>query len=758
MYTEYEEKKGFPIRNFLIKLVLIIIFVLLLLWILPIPNLKGLNEQIFNANIQTMKDAAILYFTEERLPEEVGDKVTLTLQDMLDLKLLLPFVDKNGESCDVDKSYVTLEKLETEYLMTVHLKCKGQEDEIEVHLGCYAYCTSAICEKQEEDDDGNVTVTSGPSCVLMVSSGKAGENGWYVDDVTVKFKNKSSTGGAKITNYGIGLSSNYNGDDTYKVTKDGITKVYGYVKDSNGKTAVCSIEVKKDTVAPACDLTVYSGSTSANGSYISDVVVGFKSKTDAASGVKAYGIGTSSTPNYNSKDRYTITKNGTTKVYGYVKDTAGHTKTCDITIDRNASSSGSVPSCSLEVQSGTMGTNNWYTSNVVVRFKSKSSTNGASITSFGIGTSQTYGNNSTYTISSDGNHVIKGYVKDSNGNTATCSITVKRDATKPNCELTVLSGTQNSSGNYTSNVIVGYKNKSDATSGMNSYGISTGTTPIYNGSNNVTITNNGTHTIRGYVKDNAGNTNVCTYNVTKVAQTYEYEYSKKIDTQYSNWGEWTTKEYNPSNPPKWGLSSDGLSYTENLGKTTQYKYTVGDAIYADQLVETTSVSTKTCAGYTYYRSTTNSSVTYAIKTTDDWVYEGLVTLSGAPSDSLSVKYVFVGMDWDRCGDSCTTTPYTVWQKYTRKVSVVTATDTITSSNGVSVKCSSYTQTPIKVFNTFSNIVGYEENRTLQEVYTYRIKYRTVISAGYTDIKWSSYNNPTLLAQGYKMTGNYRLVG
>ena len=170
------------------------------------------------------------------------------------------------------------------------------------------------------------------------------------------------------------------------------------------------------------------------------------------------------------------------------------------------------------------------------------------------------------------------------------------------------------------------------------------------------------------------------------------------------------------------------------------------------------MSTKTCAGYTYYRSTTNSSTTYAIKVTDDWQYQGLVSLSGAPSDSLSVKYVFVGMDWDRCGDSCTTTPYTVWKKYTRNVSVVTATDTITSSNGVSVKCSSYSQTPIKVFNTFSNIVGYEKNRTLQEVYTYRIKYRTVISAGYTDIKWSSYNNPTLLAQGYKMTGNYRLVG
>ena len=145
MYTEYEERKGFPFRDFLIKLVLIILFVLLLLWLLPIPNMKGVNNTIFNANVETMKDAAINYFTTERLPKNVGDKVTLTLKEMLDLKLLLPFTDKNGDTCDINKSYVTLEKMDTEYLMTVHLKCKGQEDEIEVHLGCYSYCTGAIC-------------------------------------------------------------------------------------------------------------------------------------------------------------------------------------------------------------------------------------------------------------------------------------------------------------------------------------------------------------------------------------------------------------------------------------------------------------------------------------------------------------------------------------------------------------------------------------------------------------------------------------
>lgn len=156
MYTE--ERKGNLLKQFLMRLILIIIFVLLLIWLVPWPNmdsyieaLNPLKSQIFNANIQEMKDAAILYYTEERLPQDVGDTKTLTLQQMLDLKLLVPFVDKDGNSCDVTKSYVTIEKQETEYLLKVNLKCGEEEDYILVHIGCYAYCTSYVCEKAEDE-------------------------------------------------------------------------------------------------------------------------------------------------------------------------------------------------------------------------------------------------------------------------------------------------------------------------------------------------------------------------------------------------------------------------------------------------------------------------------------------------------------------------------------------------------------------------------------------------------------------------------
>ena len=236
MYDE-EEKRSFPLRDFLLKLILIIIFVLLLVWLLPIPDLTGLNNRIFNANVGEMKDAAISYFTTERLPQKEGDSVTLTLQEMLDMKLLLPFKDKNGKSCDVKNSYVTLTKKENEYELKVNLKCGKEEDYIIVHLGCYSYCKEAICEKKDDtikkDNKPSTPTTNkpvsdngAPSCTLEISSGKLGQNNWYIGNVVVKFKTKkTTTKGASIVKYGIGTSQNYDNKDSYTVVKDGTTKV-----------------------------------------------------------------------------------------------------------------------------------------------------------------------------------------------------------------------------------------------------------------------------------------------------------------------------------------------------------------------------------------------------------------------------------------------------------------------------------------------------------------------------------------------------
>ena len=78
-----EERRGFTIKDLLIRLILIIIFIFLLIWLFPMPDLKPLNYQIFADNIDRMKNVAKSYYTVERLPENINDYKKMTLEEMI---------------------------------------------------------------------------------------------------------------------------------------------------------------------------------------------------------------------------------------------------------------------------------------------------------------------------------------------------------------------------------------------------------------------------------------------------------------------------------------------------------------------------------------------------------------------------------------------------------------------------------------------------------------------------------------------------
>ena len=192
MYREEYENRGFPFRDFLLKLILIIIFVFLLIWLLPkfisptitekenkngnnkseTVDLSPLTSQIFADNLERMKDAAISYYTDERLPQEVGQSDTMTLSDMIGKKLIVALIDKNNKAVDVEKSYVKITKMDDEYLLKVNIKDSEKEDYILVHLGCYTYCDSYICEKQNTE----VAIkASKPSSVVSIKGSSTKE-------------------------------------------------------------------------------------------------------------------------------------------------------------------------------------------------------------------------------------------------------------------------------------------------------------------------------------------------------------------------------------------------------------------------------------------------------------------------------------------------------------------------------------------------------------------------------------------------------
>ena len=136
-----EETRGLTIKDLLIRLILIVIFIFLLIWLFPMPDLKPLNNQIFADNVDRMKDVAKSYYTLERLPKDINESKKMTLREMIDNKLILPLMDSNGKYCSEDDSYIQITKLENEYVIKVYLSCSDKQDYVVTHFGCYDICT-----------------------------------------------------------------------------------------------------------------------------------------------------------------------------------------------------------------------------------------------------------------------------------------------------------------------------------------------------------------------------------------------------------------------------------------------------------------------------------------------------------------------------------------------------------------------------------------------------------------------------------------
>ena len=161
----YEERKSFEIKDIIIQVLFVALFVFVMLWLFPskkdldnklnneyvtmdeITNsLQVLYGQAFANNVNTMREAATLYFTTERLPKNVGDSKTLTLGEMLEKKLVLEMKDSNNKTCSLTDSYVKLTRMDNEYQMKVQLSCSDYSDYIISYIGCYEYCKD--CKKE----------------------------------------------------------------------------------------------------------------------------------------------------------------------------------------------------------------------------------------------------------------------------------------------------------------------------------------------------------------------------------------------------------------------------------------------------------------------------------------------------------------------------------------------------------------------------------------------------------------------------------
>ena len=181
----YEERRNFSVRDIVLQVLFVALFIFILMWLFPSKsfvtnyvdgaiedaiketldnyefgggiNSEAFANQLFNQNVMMIKSAAQDYYTLSRLPQNDGDVVKITLKEMLEEKVLLPFVDSKGNTCDTEASYVTVTKKDKEYLMKINLKCSDYEDYLLVHMGCYNYCSTTLCEANKPATKDPVT-------------------------------------------------------------------------------------------------------------------------------------------------------------------------------------------------------------------------------------------------------------------------------------------------------------------------------------------------------------------------------------------------------------------------------------------------------------------------------------------------------------------------------------------------------------------------------------------------------------------------
>lgn len=148
----YSNNRGFSFVDILLKVVFFVIFILVL--VLLFPQVKDLNpfySGIFRENISYMQDAAEGYFNQtENLPAEIGETKKLTLKQMIEQNLIIPFVDKDNNSCNLYSSYAEITKLKEGYNLKINLVCNDESNYIEKTIGCNNYCDGVNCKNLKD--------------------------------------------------------------------------------------------------------------------------------------------------------------------------------------------------------------------------------------------------------------------------------------------------------------------------------------------------------------------------------------------------------------------------------------------------------------------------------------------------------------------------------------------------------------------------------------------------------------------------------
>ena len=291
----------------------------------------------------------------------------------------------------------------------------------------------------------------------------------------------------------------------------------------------------------------------------------------------------------------------------------------------------------------------------------------------------------------------------------------------------------------------------------------------------------------GKYYDNNGN--VVSYDDYKKAcenkKDYLYEYKKTTDAKFSAWTSWSAWDKTDCSTQEINCNDNDITCLLKLQRYDR-KEKIGtyEKPYAktrDVVRQTGSYQEKACSNYNYvvinsttYVTTTTTKYTQinvinaqTQSSTNGWVYVGRQLFTNPPRDTDTIHYVFVGADFSYCSDTCTTLPnyyYDVYE-YTGSLTEITKgyieSEVIsqeTTSGGTTstaiASCGEYVTKTIPIYSTIKvTEKAYRTEPLYGDVCYKSTKTRKLLSKGKIEYKWSTYNDTTLLNNGWSYTGN-----
>ncbi len=233
MYYEDNVKVKIDWKGLILKLIAVVLLILVFIWLFPMPKLDTFYSRVYNENLNSMKEVAEKYFTNDNLPAKTGSSNTIKLQEMIDKKLITEFTDKNNNECSATNSYAQVTKTENDnYVLKIQLSCDDKTDYVLETLNTTNTTGSSSSNNSSSKNSTSTTNNNSVDSDETASSKKKESKSNTTDeDDGIEIDRSSITGGD--SKYDKGQTIEYEYKRAITKTTTTYTCPDGYAKDGN---------------------------------------------------------------------------------------------------------------------------------------------------------------------------------------------------------------------------------------------------------------------------------------------------------------------------------------------------------------------------------------------------------------------------------------------------------------------------------------------------------------------------------------------